>query len=208
VVELIGQPTSLQELSMRAHRLTNLKFGLIAIVALLLLPACSVNVKKGENGQDKNVDIHTPVGDIKVDKGADARDTGLAVYPGARIRHDDNDNDSKSANVNLSFGEYGLKVVALEYESDDKPDKIVSFYQSELKKYGHVLECHVHSHGGHVETDSKNDSDDLKCEDSGGTTIELKVGTKQNQRIVSVEAQNKGSHFALVRVQTHGKDTI
>jgi len=199
---------SLQELSMSSHRLNSFNLGCLAFAALLALPACSVNVKKGENGQDKNVDIHTPVGDIKVDKGADARDTGLPVYPGARIRHDDNDKDSKSANVNLSFGEYGLKVVALEYESDDKPDKIVSFYQSQLKKYGNVIECHVHSHGGHVETDAKNDSNELRCEDSGGSTIELKVGTKQNQRIVSVEPQDKGSHFALVRVQTHGKDTI
>ncbi len=193
---------------MSHHRLINSKLAGIAVVALLLLPACSVNVKKGENGQDKNVDIHTPVGDIKVDKDADARDTGLAVYPGARIRHDDDDKDNKSANVNLSFGEYGLKVVALEYESDDKPEKLVSFYQSELKKYGHVVECHVHSHGSHVDTDEKNDSDDLKCEDSGGSTIELKVGTKQNQRIVSVEPQDKGARFALVRVLTHGKDTI
>ena len=58
---------------MPAHRRTNLKLGSLAVITLLLLPACSVNVKKGENGQDKNVDIHTPVGDIKVDKGADAR---------------------------------------------------------------------------------------------------------------------------------------
>jgi hypothetical protein len=193
---------------MSLHRLTNLNLGCVAVVALLLLPACSVNVKKGENGQDKNVDIHTPVGDIKVDKDADARDTGLPVYPGARVRRDDDDKDNKSANVNLSFGEYGLKVVALEYESDDKSEKIVSFYQSQLKKYGNVIECHVHSHGGHVDTDVKGDSDDLKCEDNGGSTIELKVGNKQNQRIVSVEPQDKGSHFALVRVQTRGKDTI
>jgi len=192
-----------------SHRqLINPYLACVAIAALLLLPACSVNVKKGENGQDKNVDIHTPVGDIKVDKDADARDTGLPVYPGARIRRDDDDKDNKSANVNLSFGEYGLKVVALEYESDDKPEKLVSFYQSQLKKYGNVIECHVHSHGGHVETDAKGDSDELKCEDSGGSTIELKVGTKQNQRIVSVEPQDKGCHFALVRVLTHGKDTI
>jgi hypothetical protein len=193
---------------MSHHRLINPNLAGVAIAALLLLPACSVNVKKGENGQDKNVDIHTPVGDIKVDKDADARDTGLPVYPGARIRRDDDDKDNKSANVNLSFGEYGLKVVALEYESDDKPEKLVSFYQSQLKKYGNVIECHVHSHGGHVETDAKGDSDELKCEDSGGSTIELKVGTKQNQRIVSVEPQDKGCHFALVRVLTHGKDTI
>jgi hypothetical protein len=193
---------------MPVQRRTNLRFSFIALCALLVLPACSVNVKKGENGEDKKVDIHTPVGDINVDKGADARDTGLAVYPGARIRHDDNDKDSKSANVNLSFGEYGLKVVALEYESDDAPEKLVDFYQSQLKKYGNVLECHVHDKGGHVEAEMKHDSDVLTCEDNGGSTIELKVGTKDNQRIVSVKPQDKGCHFALVRVQTRGKDTI
>jgi len=193
---------------MSHHRFTNINLGCMAVVALILLPACSVNVKKGESGKEKNVDIHTPVGDIKVEKDADARDTGLPVYPGARIRRDDDDKDNKSANVNLSFGEYGLKVVALEYESDDKADKIVSFYQSQLKRYGNVLECHVHDHGGHVQTGAKGDSDELKCEDSGGSTVELKVGTKQNQRIVSVEPQDKGTHFALVRVLTHGKDTI
>ena len=193
---------------MSSHRRTNLKFVCVAVVALLLLSACSVSVKKSENGEDKNVDIRTPVGDIKVDKDADARDTGLPVYPGARLRRDDDDKDHKSANVNLSFGEYGLKVVALEYESDDAPQKLVSFYQAQLKKYGNVIECHVHSRGDQVKADTKHDSDALTCEDNGGSTIELKVGTKQNQRIVSVEPQDKGCHFALVRVQTHGKETI
>ena len=195
---------------MPALHLTNLKVVCIAVAGLLLLPACSVNVKKGENGEDKKVDIHTPVGDIKVDKSADARDTGLPVYPGARLRHDDNDHDKKSANVNLSFGDYGLKVVALEYESDDAPEKLVAFYQTQLKKYGNVLECHVHGHGGHSQANIKHGSDShaLTCEDSGGSTIELKVGTDENQRVVSVEPQDKGSRFALVRVQIHGDDTI
>lgn len=195
---------------MPVHLPSNFKLGLVSAVALLLLPACSVNVKKGENGEDKKVDIHTPVGDIKVDKGADARDTGLAVYPGARLRREDNDNGDKSANVNLSFGDYGLKVVALEYDSDDAPDKLVSFYQAQLKKYGNVIECHVHGKGGHARADIKHDSHshELTCEESGGSTVELKVGTEENQRVVSVEPQDKGCRFALVRVVTHGKDTI
>jgi hypothetical protein len=194
---------------MPSHLTTNFKVGFVAITLILLLPACSVNVKKGENGEDKNVDIHTPVGDIKVDKDADARDTGLPIYPGARLRHEDN-HDNKSANVNLSFGDYGLKVVALEYETDDVSEKLVTFYQSQLKKYGNVVECHVHAKGGHIQANIKHGSDSraLSCEDSGGSTIELKVGTEENQRIVAVEPQDKGCHFALVRVQTHGKDTI
>ncbi len=56
------------------------------------------------------------------------------------------------------------------------------------------------------------DSKELKCEgDNSGKVVELKVGTKQNQHIVSIQpADNgKGSDFALVYVQTRGrKDTI
>jgi len=36
--------------------------------------------------------------------------------------------------------------------------------------------------------------------------VELKVGTEDNQHIVAVEPQGKGSSFALVYVQTHGKE--
>ena len=64
--------------------------------------------------------------------------------------------------------------------------------------------------GGHSQADIKHGSDShaLTCEDSGGSTIELKVGTEENQRVVAVEPQDKGCHFALVRVQMHGEDTI
>ena len=63
--------------------------------ALLLLVACSVNVKKDNNGQDKNVDINTPFGGIHVNNSADVRDTGLPVYPGARVKPKNGDHDEK-----------------------------------------------------------------------------------------------------------------
>ena len=47
----------------------------------------------------------------------------LPVYPGARLKQDDSDGNDKSANVNISSFGFGLKVVALEYQSDDSPDK-------------------------------------------------------------------------------------
>jgi hypothetical protein len=180
----------------------------LALAILVVLPACSVNVKKGDNGQDKKVDIETPVGGIHVSNGADARDTGLAVYPGAREREGDGNGNDKSANVNLSFGSYGLKVVALQYESDDPTKKVITFYADQLKRYGRVLECHSHSSGGHVNV-HHSESNALSCEDDSGPVVELKVGTEDNQRIVRVEEQGKGSKFALVRVQMRSeKDTI
>ncbi len=177
-----------------------------AILAALLLPACSVNVKKEQNGEDKQVDITTPVGGIHVSKGANVADVGLAVYPGARLKQDDSNGNDKSANVNISSFGFGLKVVALEYRSDDSPAKLVAYYKDELKKYGKVLECHT----SHFEVnpdmkDSDHGSHELTCEESGGNNVELKVGTKENQHIVAVEPDGKGSSFSLVYVRTHGK---
>ncbi len=178
-----------------------------ATLAALLLSACSINVKKEQNGQDKQVDINTLVGGIHVSKGADAADAGLAVYPGARLKQEGSDGNDKSANVNISSFGFGLKVVALEYRSDDAPDKIVAYYRNQLKKYGKVLECHT-SHMS-VNPDVKGSdhgSHELTCEESSGSNIELKVGTKEDQHIVAVEPDGRGSSFSLVYVRTHGKE--
>ncbi len=178
-----------------------------ATLITLLLPACSVNVKKRDNGEDKQVDINTPIGGIHVGKGANVADLGLAVYPGARLKQEDSNGEDKSANVNISGFGFGVKVVAMEYESDDSPDKLVAYYKDQLQKYGHVLECHS-SHFD-VNTDMKDRdhrSHELSCDGSSGRNIELKVGTKENQHIVAIEPEGKGASFSLVYVRTHGKD--
>lgn len=209
---------------MLTTRLPHRKFGLmttLAVAAFIALPACSINVKKSDNGEDKKVDIETPVGGIHVSKGADARDTGLPVYPGAQPKDVNKTGEEKSANVNISAGIFGLKVVAIEFLSDDPPEKVAAYYRDQLKKYGAILECHTsnrHGDAGDVDihmgkSDDKKDSSQLSCDhDSGTTTLELKVGTKQSQHIVSISPQDKGkgTDFALVFVQTHGgdKDTI
>ncbi|MGA8212791.1 MAG: hypothetical protein WB799_04310 [Candidatus Sulfotelmatobacter sp.] len=179
------------------------------LAALLLLSACSVNVKKEANGEDKQVDINTLVGGVHVSKEADVSDVGLTVYPGAKLKEKDSDGSDKSANVNISGFGFGIKVVALEYESADAPAKVLSFYRDQLKKYGNVLECHTSSlnldmkMGSHS---SKNDSNELTCEGDRGNNIELKVGKKDDQHIVAVESEGKGSSFSLVYIRTHGKD--
>ena len=190
-----------------------------ALAVLVALPACKVNVQKSENGEEKKVDIETPVGGIHVSKDAKARDTGLPVYPGAREKESAKEGEEKNANVNISSGFFGLKVVAIEYVSDDAPEKVVAYYKGQLKKYGAILECHTtdrHGDAGDVDVNvgGEKDKKDSKptCEHDSGTTIELKVGTKENQRIVAISPQDKGkgTDFALVLVQTRGsdKDTI
>jgi hypothetical protein len=191
--------------------------GLLAI--LLVLPACSVNVKKSDDGEDKKVDIETPVGGIHVSKDAAVRDTGLPSYPGAREKQKGSNGEESKANVNISSSFFGVKVIAVEFLSDDPPEKVAAFYREQLKKYGGVLECHTsnrHGDAGDVDVnlgndDGKKDSK-LTCEHDSGSTIELKVGTKDNQHLVSISPQDKGkgTDFALVFVQTRGgnKDTI
>jgi hypothetical protein len=195
---------------MRMNRCSALVLVVAAsLAALLALPGCSVNVKKEDNGQDKQVDVKTLLGNIHVSKKADVSDVGLAVYPGARLKEKDSDGSDKSANVNISGFGFGIKVIALEYESDDTPATVLSFYKDQLKKYGNVLECHTSdlnldmkmgSHG------SNNGSNELTCEGESGKNVELKVGKKDDQHIVAVKPEGKGSSFSLVYVRTHGKD--
>lgn len=183
-------------------------FALLA--ALLALPGCSIDVKDKKNGDDAHVDIKTPVGDLHVNEGADVRDTGLALYPGAKPAPKDSSDDKKSANVNLSFGGFGLKVVAAEFVSDDSQGKILDFYNKELQHFGKPIECHGKWNGGDVSVNSDDKgglSKPVSCRESGGESVELKVGTEGNQHIVAIKPEGKGTHFALVYVRMHtGKD--
>src|SRR5450432_2007606 len=115
-----------------------------ALAAILVFPACDVNVKKSDSGDDKNVDINTPVGGLHVSKDVDPRDTGISVYPGAH-KKEKNDKGDDNANLGISTGLFGFKVVVVHYETEDAPDKVMSFYKNDLRRYGSVLECHTRS---------------------------------------------------------------
>jgi hypothetical protein len=198
------------------------KYATAAVfAALVVLPACSINVKdKNKNGQS-SVDIKSPIGDLHVDEQPDIRDAGLSVYPGARPAPKEAGEDKKSANVNLSFPGFALKVVAAEFASDDSSDKVLAYYNKELQKYGKAIQCRGPWHGGDVAVNADKgawqhkDGDGLSkpvsCRDSGsGDSVELKVGTEGNQHLVAIKPQGQGSRFALVyvRARTGKDDTI
>jgi hypothetical protein len=174
----------------------------------LTVLACSVNVKDHDaNGNDK-VDITTPIGGIHVNEDVDVRDTGLTVYPGAR-KKPKTGNDEKGANVNISTSFFAVRVAAIEFESDDPPSKVIAFYQDQLKKYGSVVECHTTSHGDdlNVKAGDKDAHLPVACKgDNKGNVVELKVGTEDHQHMVSIEPQDKGTDFALVFIETRGKE--
>jgi hypothetical protein len=191
--------------------IAKLSFGIL-IAALFILPACSIHANdKGSDGE-KRVDIKSPMGDLHVSEDADIRDAGLSLYPGATPAPKESGDDKKSANVNLSLPGFSLKVVAAEFVSDDAPEKVIAYYNKELPKYGKPIQCQGGWSGGHASYDNHDNlSKPVSCGNEGsGDSVELKVGTEGNQRIVSVKASGKGSKFALVYVRMHtGKeDTI
>ena len=184
------------------------QMAVLFILAGLALPLFS----QDSGSKDKSLDIRSSVGDLHMGGDADAKKVGLPLYPGARLKSDDRNNNQ--ANLSIFTEAFGMKLVVANYASDDAPSKVIDFYRDKLKRYGKVLECHSSKHGGNVEVhDSDNDSDkssskskELKCDEDSGPVTELKVGTEDNQHIVAVEpGESKGTHFALVYVHTRGK---
>jgi hypothetical protein len=191
--------------------------GFSLLSAALALTAC-VNVNKSGTGD--NVDVKTPFGSVSVRTDqVKPEETGLNVYPGSRLvpKHG---HDHDQANVNIASPWGQLKVIALNYHSDDSPEKVVDWYRKDLQqKYGKFLECK----GGDVSLHGRNEDqgNQLTCgsERSNGKdftyssgdrdTLELKTGTNDKQHIVAVKPEDDGSNIALVYVQKHGeKDSI
>jgi len=95
------------------HRLSLGALLVALLVALCVLPACTINANdKGQDGE-KRVDIKSPVGDLHVSEQADIRDAGLTLYPGAKPAPKEDGDDKKSANVNLSLPGFSPKKSSL-----------------------------------------------------------------------------------------------
>jgi hypothetical protein len=187
-----------------------LAFGIaIAMPAFAAQPQKPDSSQDKDKDKDKNFDVRSSVGDLHVGSDADARKAGLPLYPGARLRHDEE--NSNAVNVGVLTEAFGIKLVVAKYDSDDAPEKVISYYRDRLKKYGKVLECHTREHDGDANAEINEDehAKELKCEgDNTGPVTELKVGTEDNQHVVAVEPRRdgkSGTSFALVYVHTRGK---
>ena len=183
--------------AMRPRSLAN-HFAIMAALAIaFMLPACSIHHK--EEGDKKDVNIQTPFGgmQVKADEKKPA-DTGLAQYPGSRLK-EKSKNDTNSANVDLSFGPFGMKVAAATYLTEDSEDKVLDFYRKEMSKYGKVLECK----GGSID----DHNDELVCSSSKhGEEIELGTGNKMRRRIVGVKKNGTQTEFSLVYLQLRNEN--
>ena len=178
----------------------------LAAALTTLLAGCSVKVDD-KNKEAKKVDIQTPLANLKVDTSAASTDNGIPVYPGATLRPVEDDNNHR-ANVNIEGLGFGVKVVAVEYESPDSPEKVKAFYLDKLKKYGNVLECRGtggdHGGGGHWDNDEGDKP--VSCGGTKGEGWELKTGTNHNQHLVAINPDGSGTRFGTVLVQIHGKE--
>ena len=188
-----------------AHRLSGLVTA--SLVILAGMAGCRVHVDKGANGEDKTVQVDTPFGGVHVNTDVvTAADLGLPVYPGAQlVKGDDN---HKSADVHVGFGEWQLRVRAVTYETPDSKDKVTAFYKKALARYGDVLTCEDNSPVGTPTVTQEG----LTCEgggkngqvtfNNGNVTVgdfELKAGSKRHQHIVGFENPVAGqTRIALV----------
>src|SRR5437763_14716502 len=105
---------------MKSRILPFASFALLG--AALALTAC-VNVKKSDNGD--NVDVKTPFGSVSVRTDeVKPEETGLSVCPGSKLvtKHG-HDHDQANANIASLWGQ--LKVIALNYHSEDAPEKVI-----------------------------------------------------------------------------------
>ena len=119
-------------------RVASIVFATALVAAFMTaLTACKIHVDKSENGKEKKVDIQTPLGGIQVNQDVKVRDTGLPIYPGAREKQKGSDGNGGQANVNISSGFFGLKVVVIEFLSDDPPgesDLVLSRPTEEVRR--------------------------------------------------------------------------
>jgi hypothetical protein len=182
------------------------------VFTLALLTIAVIAVAQDSDQKDKSLDVRSSVGDLHVGPDADAKKAGLPLYPGARLVHDEN---SSPLNLGLLMENFGMKLVVAKYESDDTPEKVISYYRGRLKRYGKVLECHSQKQDDGVQVNSdgaqsggKSSGDrEVTCDQNSGPVTELKVGTNDNQHVVAVEPRDsKGCTFSLVYVYAREKD--
>jgi hypothetical protein len=193
--------------------LNGLRRAVVLMLGLALaagVTGCKVQVDKGANGEDKNVQVDTPFGGVHVNTDqTTATDLGLPVYPGAVLVK--GDGDHKSADVHLGFGQWELRVRAVSYETPDSTEQVTAFYKKALGRYGDVITCQGNAPVGAPKAtaegltcaDDENNGANIKIDQGdyhlGKGNLELKAGSKRHQHIVGFETpKDSKTRFALV----------
>ena len=178
------------------------------LLACVALQGCRIT-SRGTNGKE-DVDISTPLGGlaVKTDPAAVLGKIGLPQYPGA-VAVKDPGTDKDSADVNLSFGSFRLRVLALGFQTDDDRGKVEAFYRKALGQYSDVIACQNENPVGqpsktglgltckgdrHVHADLQNDT----TKKPNDPDLTLKAGSPSRQHLVTLRSLQNGTHFSLV----------
>jgi hypothetical protein len=96
-------------------------------------------------------------------------------------------------------------MVLLKMESPDSADKVATFYQKALAKYGPVLDC---SNSNAAKTSDDDKSGKITCGDDKADAGErlYKSGTKEKQHIVSIKTGGGGTDFTLLYLEARGEN--
>jgi hypothetical protein len=187
--------------------------GVVAAgLAALLLAGCRVQSDK--HGDSDNVKISTPFGgmQVKTNDAVVVEDLGLPAYPGAQLVK--KDKDDGSADVNMNFGGFQLRVKAVSYQTGDSPEKVEAFYRAGLKRFGDVIACR----NNRVVGMPARTQEGLTCDNNNGNhysvddkpekgALELKAGSQQHQHIVEIDAEGGGTKIGLVALDLPGNAT-
>jgi hypothetical protein len=179
-------------------------------VAVALLAGCEVEKHKSGDGDD--VKIATPFGGmrVKTDSAQVMSSIGLPAYPGARPVKQEKDNGS--ADVDMSFGGFQLRVKAMSFRTGDSPEKVEAFYRDALRRFGDVIACRDDRPVGKptrtaegLACDSGKDDHTAGENHSAKGEFELETGSQQHRHIVSIDADGSGTKFELVVLDLPGK---
>ena len=187
--------------------------GVVAAgLAALLLAGCRVQSDK--HGDSDNVKISTPFGgmQVKTNDAVVVEDLGLPAYPGAQLVK--KDKDDGSADVNMNFGGFQLRVKAVSYQTGDSPEKVEAFYRAGLRRFGDVIACR----DNRVVGSPARTQEGLTCDNNNGNhysvddkpekgALELKAGSQQHQHIVEIDAEGGGTKIGLVALDLPGNAT-
>lgn len=182
---------------------------LTATLLLLPLAGCFVQSRKGAAG-DNDVAISTPLGgmSVKTDSASVQNKLGLPLYPGAEPEKKSG-NNSGSADVDMNFGAFHLRVLAMGFTSSDSPDKVSAFYRKALSQYSNVIECRHKQPIGKPEktglgltcTDDNNAHTHTHDDGDDDDETKLKSGSPSRQHIVSFKPNASGTKFGLVSLE-------
>jgi hypothetical protein len=136
---------------------------------------------------------------------ATPQDVQMPIYPKAVERPPASakpagkESDAGAVRLGLWSPSFGFRMAALKLHSADKPEQVLAFYRQALAAHGAVLTCTADTP---VAERQPKDDTQLRCDDdrprAGG--VVLKVGTREDFRVVAVYPQAAGTQFDLVRL--------